>query len=105
MGLVISTRNGQTRIYSFENYVRLLIVLQGHRSGYSLAEIRELLQTHDLKDSDIRGDLLIARSKFMEQIAILLQRQSDIDESIKLLSKYVRQDRRHVQWKLGHAAA
>ena len=41
-GLLNPTRQGQHRIYSRQDRVRLKLTLRGKRLGFSLAEIREL---------------------------------------------------------------
>ena len=88
-GLVAPTRTGQARSYSFRDYARILIVLRGRRLGYSLAEMGEVLQMYEYKDSDVQSELLMARSKFLERIANLKSKQKDIKESIQQLSECV----------------
>ena len=46
-GLLNPTRQGQTRIYSRQDRVRLKLTLRGKRLGFSLAEIRELFDLYD----------------------------------------------------------
>ncbi len=41
--LIAPGRRGQTRIYSARDRVRITLILRGRRLGFSLAEIRELL--------------------------------------------------------------
>ena len=48
-GLLNPTRQGQTRIYSRQDRVRLKLTLRGKRLGFSLADIRELF------DLDLAG--------------------------------------------------
>lgn len=43
-------RNGQHRLYSRRDQARLKLILQGKRFGFSLQEIRELLDLYDLDD-------------------------------------------------------
>ncbi|MAC46334.1 MerR family transcriptional regulator [Oceanospirillum beijerinckii] len=52
-GLINPSRNGQTRIYSEKDRVRLMLTLRGKRLGFSLAETKELF---DLYDSTLEGD-------------------------------------------------
>ena len=42
-GLLAPTRRGQTRIYSSADRVKLKLILRGKRLGFSLAEIKDLL--------------------------------------------------------------
>jgi len=45
--LITPTREGQTRIYSHKDKIRLKLTLRGKRLGFSLAEIRELFDMYD----------------------------------------------------------
>ncbi len=80
-GLLHPRRDGQTRIYSQRDWVRLLLILRGKRVGFSLAELREILDLYDLGDGQteqIRRTLETARGKL---ISLERQRQ-DIDQTI-----------------------
>ena len=46
-GLITPAREGQTRIYSHKDRIRLKLTLRGKRLGFSLAEIRELFDMYD----------------------------------------------------------
>lgn len=46
-GLITPSREGQTRIYSHRDKIRLKLTLRGKRLGFSLAEIRELFDMYD----------------------------------------------------------
>lgn len=50
-GLLTPTREGQTRIYSHRDKIRLKLTLRGKRLGFSLAEIRELFDMYDTDKS------------------------------------------------------
>lgn len=50
-GLLNPTREGQARIYSKQDRVRLKLTLRGKRLGFSLAEIRELFNLYDADKS------------------------------------------------------
>lgn len=89
--LIAPARNGETRIYSFRDYARILIALRGRRLGYSVGEMCEVLRMYEYKDSDIEAELLAAKTKFLERIASLKNKQRDIDESIEQLSECVDQ--------------
>lgn len=52
-GLLSPERNGQKRIYSSRDRVRLKLILRGKRMGFSLAETKELF---DLWDATPAGD-------------------------------------------------
>lgn len=46
-GIVSPTRNGMQRIYHVRDRARLIMALRAKRLGFSLADIRELLDTYD----------------------------------------------------------
>ncbi|WP_446890707.1 MerR family transcriptional regulator [Aeromonas veronii] len=50
-GLLNPQREGQTRIYSHRDKIRLKLTLRGKRLGFSLAEIRELFEMYDTDKS------------------------------------------------------
>lgn len=91
MKLIAPARKGETRIYSFRDYARILIALRGRRLGYSVTEMREVLRMYDYKDSDAKDELLAARAKFIQRIVELRAKQKDIGESIEQLSECVDQ--------------
>jgi DNA-binding transcriptional MerR regulator len=82
--LLHPARDGQTRIYSARDRARLLLIQRGKRVGFSLSEIREIIDMYDLRDG-LTKQLVHARGKYEEQIAKLESQRKDIDESIKLL--------------------
>ena len=43
--LIAPGRRGQTRLYSARDRARIILILRGRRLGFSLAEIREVLDT------------------------------------------------------------
>ena len=45
-GLIAPERRGQTRIYSARDRARIILILRGRRVGFSLAEIREILDLY-----------------------------------------------------------
>ncbi|WP_162513017.1 MerR family transcriptional regulator [Aeromonas dhakensis] len=50
-GLLNPARQGQTRIYSRQDRVRLKLTLRGKRLGFSLADIRDLFDLYDADKS------------------------------------------------------
>ena len=85
-GLLTPRRRGQTRIYSRRDRARLSLLLMGKRVGFSLSEIRDMLDLYDLKDGQVT-QLRVALEKFREQIHILEAQKADIDSAIKDLNR------------------
>ena len=76
--LLHPTRRGQTRIYSSKDRVRLKLTLRGKRLGFSLTEIRELLELWDETRSGSEKQLHLMLSKISERKAALEQQMKDI---------------------------
>jgi|GEM_PF-799236 len=82
--LLHPTRDGQTRVYSTRDRARLQLIQRGKRVGFTLSEIREIIDMYDLRDG-LTKQLEHARGKYEAQIAKLEAQRDDIDESIQLL--------------------
>jgi DNA-binding transcriptional MerR regulator len=80
-GLIAPERRGQTRIYSARDRARLMLIRRGRRVGFTLAEIRELLDLYDAGDGGL-SQLLHAQAKFAERVALLERQRADIEESL-----------------------
>ncbi len=83
-GLLSPARNGQARIYSVRDRVRLKLVLRGKRLGFSLGEIGGMLDLYDADPSEV-GQLQYFVSKLDERRAQLNQQQQDIQVTLKEL--------------------
>jgi DNA-binding transcriptional MerR regulator len=84
--LLSPKRQGQNRLYSRRDRARLRLVLLGRRIGFSLAEIRDMLDLYDLKDGQVTK-LNVALVKFRRQIEILRRRKDDIEQAIQELTR------------------
>jgi len=83
-GLLSPARDGMNRVYNHRDRVRLQLILQGKRVGFSLNEIREILDLYDHNDG---GAAQMARSlrKFRERILALKAQREDIEGAIQAL--------------------
>ena len=87
-GLIAPTRNGLARIYSKRDRARLAWILRAKNVGFSLSEIRELIDLYDLGDGRAeqrRTTLIHCREKLLE----LEAQRADLDASIHELSDFV----------------
>lgn len=84
-GLIHPRRNGMNRVYSRRDRARLLLILRGKRLGFSLADIREMLDLYDIGDGQVEQLRTMLR-KSRERIASLEARRRDIDDAISELS-------------------
>jgi len=80
-GLLHPARQGQTRVYSQRDRARLLLILRGKRVGFSLADIREMLDLYDRKDGQ-EAQLTVSLNKFRERIETLERQREDIDAAL-----------------------
>ena len=85
-GLVDPRRRGQERLYSRRDRARLKYVLMGKTVGFSLEEVREMLDLYDLGDGQVT-QLKVALAKFRERIARLERQKGDIDRAIAELMR------------------
>ncbi|MBV9332251.1 MAG: MerR family DNA-binding protein, partial [Alphaproteobacteria bacterium] len=82
------SRRGQTRIYAPRDRARIILILRGRRVGFSLAEIREILDLYDVHDGG-KTQILHARRKFEERIATLERQKIDIEDSLAELRRAI----------------
>jgi DNA-binding transcriptional MerR regulator len=85
-GLVDPARRGQERLYSRRDRARLRYVLMGKKVGFSLEEVREMLDLYDLGDQQVT-QLRVALAKFGERIERLKEQRSEIDRAIAELTR------------------
>jgi DNA-binding transcriptional MerR regulator len=81
-GLIKPRRQGLTRLYSAGDRTRLSWILRGKRLGFSLAEIRELLDLYQVDRTGVQQlRELLRRSRL--HIDDLLRRRRDLDAQIQ----------------------
>lgn len=85
-GLLNPRREGVARLYTRRDRARLKLVLMGKRVGFSLGDIREVLDLYDLRDGQ-ETQLRVSLDKFREQIESLQRQKKDIEEAIVDLTR------------------
>jgi DNA-binding transcriptional MerR regulator len=80
-GLLAPQRIGNQRIYSHRDRARLILVLRGKRLGFSLADIREMLELYDV-DPDHLEQLRVTLKKTEARIVELEHRQQAIAQTL-----------------------
>jgi DNA-binding transcriptional MerR regulator len=85
-GLLDPRRSGEQRLYSRRDRARLRYVLMGKSVGFSLEEVREMLDLYDLGDGQ-RTQLQVALAKFQERVVRLERQRADIDRAIAELTR------------------
>lgn len=87
-GLLAPERRGTARLYAERDRARLAWILRAKRVGFSLANIREMLDLYDLGDQRrTQRQVTIARCK--ERIAALEEQRRDLDTTIAELRDFI----------------
>lgn len=76
-GMIAPERQGQHRLYHPRDRVRLKLILRGKRLGFTLAEIREIIDLYDREPGEA-GQLGHFLEKIAERRAELEQKRRDI---------------------------
>jgi len=85
-GLLAPARRGWTRIFNYRDRARLQLILRGKRVGFSLEEIKEMLDLYNLRDGQ-RTQLQVSLTKMRERLVALQQQRVEIDEAIADLER------------------
>lgn len=87
-GLINPERIGQNRLYSKGDRARLAWILRGKRVGFSLADIREMLDLYGADDGREK-QRLVTIERCEERVAALVSQKADIDDMMDELKQFV----------------
>lgn len=79
--LLYPVREGQKRLFTHRDRARLKLILRGKRFGFSLEEIRQLLDLYyvgDSQETQLVSTLSIARDRLSDMV----KQRDDLDEAI-----------------------
>ena len=91
-GLLTPARDGQRRVYSARDHVRLRLIMRGKRLGFSLDEIREMIDLYDVDPSEV-SQLRLFVDKLRTRRRQLKRQQDDIAETLAELDRLEQQSR------------
>ena len=87
-GLIAPERRGTNRIYSHRDRARLAWILRGKRVGFSLGEIREMIDLYDVGDGR-HTQRAVTVERCRRRIAALEAQKHDIDAALAELREFV----------------
>lgn len=87
-GLIAPERRGTARVYSHRDRARLAWILRGKRVGFSLGEIKEMIDLYDVGD-DRRVQRQVTLERCLDRIRLLENQKQDIDAHIAELQQFV----------------
>ena len=87
-GLISPDRRGTARVYSHRDRARLAWILRGKRVGFSLGEIREMIDLYDIGDGR-HTQRAVTIERCRARIAALDSQKRDIDAAIAELDQFV----------------
>ena len=87
-GLIAPERRGTVRVYSHRDRARLAWILRGKRVGFSLGEIREMIDLYDVGDGR-RVQRQVTLERCRDRIDLLERQKRDIDAAIEELQQFV----------------
>jgi DNA-binding transcriptional MerR regulator len=87
-GLIAPARIGLTRVYSKRDRARLAWILRAKNVGFSLTEIKEMIDLYDLGDGRVE-QRRVTLERCRTKAERLRQQRADLDAAIAELSQFI----------------
>ena len=87
--LLFPVRDGQRRLFTKRDQARLKLILQGKRFGFSLEDIRQLLNLYDIGDQQ-KTQLLKTYELANERLKIMISQKEELNSAINDLKKMLK---------------
>jgi DNA-binding transcriptional MerR regulator len=87
-GLMSPKREGTTRLYTRRDVARLKLIMLGRKVGFSLREVKQMLDLYDPSGSNAK-QLKLALEKSEKQLGRLEKQRVAIDEAITELNRSI----------------
>ena len=84
--LLFPIREGQRRLFTRRDQARLKLILQGKRFGFSLEDIRQLLNLYDIGDQQ-KTQLLKTYELANERLKVMISQKDELTTAIDDLKK------------------
>lgn len=97
-GLLNPKRDGVTRLYTRRDKTRLQLILLGRRVGFSLRDVKHMIDLYDPSGTNVR-QLRLTLEKSEKQMTRLHKQRQSIDEAIGELSGLMTQLRERLAAK------
>jgi DNA-binding transcriptional MerR regulator len=102
--LIFPIRQGTKRLFTRRDRVRLQLILRGKRFGFSLEEIRQLLDLYNLKDGQ-RTQLARTYELAQKHLAEMEAQRDELNEAISELRAQMDWGRTELEKRRGENAA
>ncbi|AWB49762.1 MerR family transcriptional regulator [Gemmobacter aquarius] len=80
--LLAPVRRGTARFYTYRDRARLKLILRGKRFGFSLEDIRQLLEMYDRDTGQQEAQLSRTYAMAKERLAQMERQRADLDDAI-----------------------